>query len=122
MKIMINGKKGNDVAAPENCPDCLAAPGTNHKSRCDIEQCPVCGGQKASCDCDRKGESLPWTGIWPGVAECREWGWFAKLVEGQGWISCSAKDKDAFPDINRLHSDAIWDRSLGRFVRKDEPC
>lgn len=38
-----------------------------------------------SCDCRRLplDDRMSWTGLWPGFAECREFGWFAKLVPGR---------------------------------------
>jgi hypothetical protein len=52
------------------------------------------------------------------VSECREFGWYAKLVEGQGWVSCGKNDDGASEDLNRLYIDAVWDAELRRFVIK----
>jgi hypothetical protein len=52
------------------------------------------------------------------VAECREFGWYCKLVPGSGWVSCSEEDLQAEPDLNRLYGDAKWDPFAGRFVRR----
>jgi len=62
---------------------------------------------------------MPWTGEWPGHAECRGFGWFAKLApNGSGWVPCLPDDPDAHPDLNRLHIEARWDRKQKRWVQK----
>ncbi len=49
------------------CHDCGVEPGALHEPGCDIESCPLCGGQLISCGCDppqlMDWERLPWTGI-----------------------------------------------------------
>lgn len=100
------------------CPDCGALPGELHTIMCDVERCPHCGGQLISCECecDLTKQRLPWTGEWPGVMECREFGWYAKLVSGKGWQTCTRDDPGAQEDLNRLNRDAVWSKDLGRFV------
>ena len=102
------------------CPECGALPGQLHLKSCHIEACPECGRQLLSCGCRQpKGKDrIPWAGEWPGEAECREFGWFAKLIPGKGWVSCQALDARASPDLWRLYRDAEWDRTARRFRRK----
>ena len=103
----------------DRCPDCDAGPGEVHEIGCDIEQCPYCGHQLISCDCTRRpplDDRMPWPGTWPGVAECREFGWYARLVPGRGWVSCGPEEEGATEDLNRLHVEATWDRAEKRFV------
>ena len=101
------------------CHDCGAAPGALHADGCDVERCPDCGGQLLSCGCAPTRPRLPWTGKWPGEAECRELGWYARLVPGAGWVRCAADHPEAQPDLNRLFIDAQWDADAGRFARKE---
>ncbi len=98
-----------------DCPDCGVSPNESHKGGCDVERCYECGGQLISCDCSFQTEQLPWSGEWPGVAECREFGWYSKPTP-IGWKSCSKDDPGASEDLNRLHVAAIWDKSKGRYV------
>src|SRR5947209_20394498 len=104
----------------EPCPDCDAAAGDFHRLGCDIEQCPYCGRQLISCLCRRKpplDDRMRWSGIWPGVVECREFGWYARRAPGKGWESCRKEDEGAMEDLNRLHTEARWNRKAKRFVR-----
>lgn len=36
------------------------------------------------------------------IAKAIELGWYAKLVEGKGWVPCSKDDAGATPDLNRV--------------------
>jgi hypothetical protein len=101
----------------KNCPDCGAASGFPHVRGCDVERCPKCGGQLISCDCQAFGAPpVIWTGEWPGVAECREFGWYCKLIRGQGWVNCEKDEPGASEDLNRLDREAVWDEQFGRHV------
>jgi len=129
------GKQGNHLGfnlRKENkrmnttCHDCGVQPGQLHARGCDVERCPYCGGQLIFCSCkDPPGcgipddDRIPWTGEWPGEAECREFGWYAKRnIGGPGWEPCQPDEPGAHPDLNRLHIEAVWDRERKRWVRK----
>lgn len=107
----------NDLLA-KNCPDCGVAPGEQHLVGCDVERCPDCGGQMISCDCEGDIEMprLHWTGEWPGVAECREFDWYSKMVPGRGWVECDKGEPGATEDLNRLAARAVWDKEQGRYI------
>lgn len=119
------------------CHDCKAEPGELHQDGCDVEQCPACGGQMITCGCPvstRWGspgrrppdqERLPWTGEWPGAADCREYGFWCRWEDGKaefphllgkGWTPCSATDPGAREHLGRLHEECRWDPKRRRFV------
>jgi hypothetical protein len=106
----------------ESCNDCGVAVDEYHQDGCDVERCPVCGGQYISCDCDYDCNESPekrikWNGEWPGKKECREFGWYSKFVEGKGWVKCPKEDPKATEDLNRLAIEAVWDVKLSRYVK-----
>lgn len=116
--MIINSDSGASTCwqTSPNCPDCAVSPGSIHKPGCDVERCPACGGQRLSCDCRTKRKPLPWTGEWPGVAECREFGWYAYCPgNGTGWCPCGKDHPGATEDLNRLYVEAVWNAGLGRF-------
>lgn len=128
-----------------DCGDCNAKPGEFHQPGCDVERCRFCGGQMISCGCIREAYGLheeeptdeqfeawekqlairgllPWTGEWPGAAECREYGWYSCwAVLGdptKGHVRCAADHPDAHPDLNRLVVSCTWDPEAKRWVRQ----
>ena len=94
---------------PKRCPDCRVAPGHEHQTGCDVERCPRCGGQAISCGCRTRAKRLPWSGVWPGVAECVSFGWYSFFTPGPGWVACGKDHPEAGPDLNRLYRQAVWD-------------
>jgi DNA-directed RNA polymerase subunit RPC12/RpoP len=115
-----------------DCPDCGVAVGELHDLGCDVERCPHCGGQLLSdyfivtCpDCGSTttyscegplldDERIPWSGQWPGVEQCREFGFYAKRAP-IGWDSCGKDEEGATEDLNRLYTDCTWNRETQRF-------
>ncbi len=99
------------------CPDCGVPPGKTHLDNCSIERCPECGGQRLFDDCEETMQRLCWTGEFPGKYECREFGWYSRMIHGKlGWHSCKKSDAGATENLNRLHVDAIWNKNKGRYV------
>lgn len=121
------------------CHDCHVLPGELHTGGCDTERCPECGGQLIGCGCYGRVEELdgevirppcgewpedskrlPWTGIYPGVVECIEFGWYSKWDEDRcRWVRCEKDDPKAGADLNRLHpmtGGVLWDKELKRWV------
>ena len=102
-----------------NCPGCNAKPGSMHYGGCDVERCYSCGYQLISCSCKEElvhDNRMSWTGKWPGIAECEEFGLWAKMVPGKGWTPCDKDDEGASPDLNTLVSKYRWDRAKHKFV------
>jgi hypothetical protein len=69
---------------------------------------------------------VPWTGEWPGVADCQRLGlWCYEDPSGHGnpamnygWISCDKDHPEAREDLNRLCTDCRWDPDKKQFVLK----
>lgn len=114
----------------KNCPDCGASPGSVHEDGCDVALCAVTGQQRllacgesggfAAGECEHEEGTdcrTVWTGQWPGEQECAEYGWYARMIPGKGWVPCDSDHPEAVYDLNRLVRDAEWDRSRGRYVK-----
>jgi hypothetical protein len=117
------------------CHDCGVAPGSLHHPGCDTERCG-CGRQAISCGCDdafyeaHRAENR-WSGVWPGVAECHELGFWCRnlrrdftpyeefpshedvINERVLWhVQCEPGAVGARPDLNR------WAEHVARNSRK----
>jgi hypothetical protein len=92
-------------------------PSTLHVDHPDIYENGPTDAMHARWDTEWGARRLPWSGEWPGMAECREFGWYARLVPDQGWVSCDSGADGAHENLNRLYrGEAIWDQERGRFV------
>lgn len=101
---------------PPVCHDCHAKPGEPHDDGCDTARCLQTGGQRLACAKRHDHGRDIWTGMWPGEAECREFGWFSRFTE-RGWERCAEDAPGAGPDLNRLRTgEAQWDRKVRRWV------
>jgi hypothetical protein len=60
--------------------------------------------------------SIPWSGEYPGKAECRQYGLYAKFVVGKGWQRCDRNDADATEDLNTLLVKGHWDVDTQKWV------
>jgi hypothetical protein len=101
-----------------NCPECGTVLGNWHRTGCQWEQCPYCGGQLAGCGhAPPLDDRLPWTGSNFWFKACLELGFFRKRVHGV-WISCRADDPDSRPDVDRLLRQCFWNRMEKRFERR----
>lgn len=116
------------MAELRSCNDCGAQPGTSHEDGCDIARCMETGLQRIQHDCGPHCDTCLcqscdddiWTGEWPGVAECREYGWYSFFGPdyGQtGWIRCAPDHPAATEDLNRLQTECTWNPDRKRWQR-----
>ncbi len=108
----------------KRCYQCEAAIGQRHLPGCWLEQCPYCGGLLNCCPCERvpqRRERLPGTGLFPGAAECREFGWFYSPGPWGYGVRCGPDEPGAMEHLNRLRHEARWSRRMKRFVLRKPP-
>lgn len=84
--------------------------------------------EKLDVEIEKAGGRMPWTGIWLGTEECIEYGFYSRWVHRMTgkpmvfpqqpgtWARCKMGDEGAGPDVNRLATECVWDRSKRRFV------
>jgi RNA polymerase subunit RPABC4/transcription elongation factor Spt4 len=121
----------------EHCPDCGTSISKPHDAACDVARCLWTGSQRLACEAMHRvlnpGDSHDcghdtWTGVWPGFVEAIEFGWWTYWdgpdhergwdYRGQGWVRCRPDHPEAIPDLNRLITEARWDRAEGRWVQR----
>ena len=64
---------------------------------------------------------IPWSGEWPGEAECREndlWCYWGPDFGEHGWVECDKDHPGAREDLNRLGVVCKWDRAQKKFVKR----
>lgn len=52
---IVNGMESRGGGHAAKCHDCGVQPGGHHHPGCDWEECPRCGGQLITCDCNSRG-------------------------------------------------------------------
>jgi hypothetical protein len=79
-----NGEWDEDDDENPACYDCGVEPGEPHDAGCDIARCLMTGEQRLGYERDHDCGQDAWTGVWPGEAECREFGWYSKWLDADG--------------------------------------
>jgi hypothetical protein len=117
------------------CNDCGAPIGSPHEHGCDVERCQYtgiqwiqCGGYDGwwTCDCDdihacgrapHDCGSEIWDGVWPGIEEAVEFGWYSMFAPP--WVRVGVEWPGATPDLNRINGvECRWDRDAKRWVKR----
>jgi hypothetical protein len=62
-------------------------------------------------------KAIAWSGEWPGVSECQEYGLYARMGDN-GWEPCSPTDEGASEDLNSLYTKCVWDAEAQKMVMR----
>lgn len=62
------------------------------------------------------GRRIPWSGEYPGCAECREYGFWCIWDERKGWLRVEPVAPGATEDLNRLAMMTDWDVDRQKYV------
>lgn len=120
------------------CGDCGVRRGGFHHPGCDIESCPVCGGQAIWCACvlasvaSEPGEASPLSRVatspadftWPPEMEPNSFVWIAKTISrGGDWIFCVFHDErgDWLFGDGRAHTEDEWEAAPMRILFHLDP-
>ncbi len=107
------------------CPGCGTGTNHYHSEFCDTARCAKTGIQLISCEFFSEYEyahvceNTTWTGYWPGVLDCFEYGLFAYFVPNVGFIPCTSDHPDAVCDLNTLVVKYDWDVKLQKRVPRN---
>lgn len=100
-------------------------PGQEHQEGCDVARCVGCGQQTLQCSKHLDTPMQTWTGIWPGVVECQEFGWYCyeDPTSREYWVQCDKDHPQAREDLNRLAVAAAtgqvrWDSTAQRYFMR----
>lgn len=112
----------------KKCLTCKALQGQLHQWGCEGEQCPACGLQLISCMCYEssiwdhcwENRRIPWKGEWPGLAECRTYGFWHRNITPYQFEPCDPAAEGAREDLNRLVTTCDWDSKAQKFIQKDK--
>lgn len=99
----------------QKCPGCAATIGKFHGDQCDVARCALTGRQRFGCSHKKYDCNTVWWGIWPGQAECNEYGLWTRWTSN-GWVPCSKDDPDATEDLNTLVIRGKWSIALQKMV------
>lgn len=94
------------------CPECNVEIGEFHLDDCGVDRCSKTGIQRLSCHMgpDHTGcGGIAWTGSWPGVEECHEYGFWAVFTPNEGWKTVPEGTPHAVENLNRLVQECVWD-------------